>query len=115
MSPAYRLAVMADIYGNLPAFKAVMADLRQYTPLDGFLVAGDIVGGPGQEAILQRLMALKIVVAHGNGEVSALQVADGHALDYVYTAQQFSLLRWVVEPLRSNPWPSCAASLNKGW
>jgi len=99
MSPAYRLAVMADIHGNLPAFEAVMADLQQFTPLDGYLVAGDAIGGPGQEAILQRLMALQAVVAHGNGEVSALQVADGSAPDYVFTAQQFSLLRWVVEHL----------------
>ncbi|MGD0004746.1 MAG: metallophosphoesterase [Anaerolineaceae bacterium] len=99
MSHAYRLAVMADIHGNFPAFEAVMADLEQYAPLDGYLVAGDVVGGPGQEAILQRLMALQAVVAHGKGEVSALQVADGHAPDYVYTAQQFSLLRWVVEHL----------------
>ena len=99
MSTSYRLAVMADIHGNLPAFEAVMADLEQFVPLDGYLVAGDVVGGPGQEAILQRLMALKAVVAHGNGEVSALQTADGRAPDYVYTAQQFSLLRWVVEHL----------------
>ena len=45
---------MADIHGNLPAFEAVMADLQQYAPLNGFLVADDVVGGPGQEVILQR-------------------------------------------------------------
>lgn len=26
----YRLAILADIHGNLPAFEAVMQDLRQY-------------------------------------------------------------------------------------
>ena len=93
MPPIYRLAVMADIHGNLPAFEAVMADLQQYQPLEGFLVAGDVVGGPGQEAVLQRLMALHAVIAHGNGEVSALQVADGSAPDYVFTSRQFSLVR----------------------
>jgi len=99
MPPVYRLAVMADIHGNLPAFEAVMADLQQYAPLDGFLVAGDVIGGPGQEAILQRLIALRAVVAHGNGEVSALQVAEGSAPDYIFTARQFTLIRWVVENL----------------
>jgi predicted phosphodiesterase len=101
MLPIYRLAVMADIHGNLPGFDAVLADLQQYQPLDGFLVAGDIIGGPGQEAILQRLMALHAVIAHGNGEVSALQIADGSAPNYVFTIQQFSLVRWVVEHLSS--------------
>jgi len=99
MPPTYRLAVMADIHGNLPGFEAVMADLQQYQPLDGFLAAGDIVGGPGQEIILQRLMALHAVIAHGNGEVSVLQVVNGSAPAYVFTASQFSLLRWVVEQL----------------
>jgi putative phosphoesterase len=99
MPRVYRLAVMADIHGNLPAFEAVMADLKRYAYLDGFLVAGDIVGGPGQEAIFQRLVRLGAVVALGNGEVSALQVADGRAPDYVLTARQFSLTRWVVEHL----------------
>jgi putative phosphoesterase len=99
MSPTYRLAVMADIHGNLPGFEAVMANLQQYQPLDGFLAAGDIIGGPGQEVILKRLMALHAVVAHGNGEVRALRVADGSAPAYEFTAQQFSLVRWVVAHL----------------
>jgi len=94
MPPNYRLAVMADIHGNLPGFEAVMADLQQYQPLDGFLAAGDIVGGPGQEVILQRLIALHAVMVQGNGEELLLSVADGSAPDYVFTAQQFALIRW---------------------
>ncbi len=99
MPRVYRLAVMADIHGNLPAFEAVMTDLKHFAYLDGFLVAGDVVGGPGQEAILQRLMALRAVVAHGNGEVGTLEVVDGTAPEYVFTARQFSLARWVVAHL----------------
>jgi predicted phosphodiesterase len=94
MSTTYRLAVMADIHGNLPGFEAVMADLQQYQPLDGFLVAGDIVGGPGQEAILQRLISLHAVMVQGNGEELLLSVANGSAPGYVFTAQQFALIRW---------------------
>jgi putative phosphoesterase len=94
MPPTYRLAVMADIHGNLPGFEAVMADLQQYQPLDGFLVAGDVVGGPGQETILQRLMELKAVMVQGNGEELLLSLADGGAPEYICTAQQFALIRW---------------------
>ncbi len=79
MPRVYRLAVLADIHGNLPAFQAVMADLKRFAYLDGYLVAGDVLGGPGQEAILQHLMALHAVVAHGNGEVGALEMVDGLA------------------------------------
>jgi len=101
---------MADIHGNLPGFEAVVADLQQHQPLDGFLVAGDIVGGPGQEAILQRLMALHAVIAHGNGEVGALQVADGSAPAYVFATRQFSLVRWWLNTSALHSCPSCAAS-----
>ncbi len=94
MPPIYRLAVMADIHGNLPGFEAVMDDLQQYQPLDGILVAGDVVGGPGQEVILQRLIELQAVMVQGNGEELLLSVADGSAPDYIYFAQQFALIRW---------------------
>ncbi len=95
MPPTYRLAVMADIHGNLPGFEAVMADLQAHQPLDGILVAGDVVGGPGQEVILQRLIELEAVMVQGNGEELLLSVADGSAPDYIYIAQQFALIRWV--------------------
>jgi putative phosphoesterase len=95
MSPTYRLAVMADIHGNLPGFEAVMADLQSHQPLNGILVAGDVVGGPGQEVIIQWLMELQAVMVQGNGEELLLSVADGSAPDYIYIAQQFALIRWV--------------------
>ena len=101
MPPIYRLAVMADIHGNLPGFEAVMDDLQQSQPLDGILVAGDVVGGPGQEAILRRLIELQAVMVQGNGEELLLSVADGSAPDYVFTAQQFALIRWTYAHLSS--------------
>jgi hypothetical protein len=47
----YRLAVLADIHGNLPAFEAVIEALKSDEPLDGILGAStlyDLVGEPSQ-------------------------------------------------------------------
>ncbi len=96
---AYRLAVLADIHGNLPAFKAVLHDLQQHGPLDALLVAGDVVGGPGQRAILQRLMEAQAVMIQGNGEARLAKLLNGIAPAYFYTARQFSLPRWIIEDL----------------
>jgi predicted phosphodiesterase len=95
----YKLAILADIHGNLPAFEAVMLDLKQHAPLDAILVAGDITGGPGQQAILHVLMESQAVMIQGNGEQRIARLADGSAPDYYYTAHQFSLPRWAHEHL----------------
>jgi len=44
-----RLAVLADVHGNLPALEAVLADVQQHS-VDGIIVAGDLVGGGPQIA-----------------------------------------------------------------
>jgi predicted phosphodiesterase len=40
-----RIAVLADIHGNLPALRAVLGELDR-DPVDAVVVAGDVVGGP---------------------------------------------------------------------
>jgi predicted phosphodiesterase len=92
---AYRLAVFADIHGNLPAFEAVMVDLKEYGPVDAILVAGDVVGGPGQQTILRQLMECGAVMIQGNGEERAVRLLRGNAPDHYYKALQFSLPRWI--------------------
>ena len=52
-----RLAVLADIHGNLPALEAVLDDLQQFH-VDGMIVAGDMVAGPNSAEVLQRLQDL---------------------------------------------------------
>ena len=39
-----RLAILCDIHGNLPAFEAVIAHVKQQSP-DFLVIAGDIVNG----------------------------------------------------------------------
>jgi putative phosphoesterase len=94
-----RLAVLADIHGNLPAFEAVLADLEGFAPLDGILVAGDVTGGPGQQAVLERLVELGALVIQGNNEKIIAQLVLGEAPQYVNSAKQFSLARWARDNL----------------
>jgi len=95
----YRIAVLSDIHGNLPAFEAVMTALAQPPRPDAILVAGDVTGGPGQQAILQRLIEAQAVMIQGNGEVSITRLASGTEPDYVSTARQFTLVRWALAQL----------------
>ncbi|RPJ41082.1 MAG: metallophosphoesterase, partial [Chloroflexi bacterium] len=89
----YRLAVLADIHGNLPALEAVLADLEQSGPFDGILVLGDLICGPDQQAVLRRLVDLDVVMIQGNNENALVQMAAGTAPDYFYTSRQFALRR----------------------
>ena len=40
-----RFAILADVYGNLPALEAVLSEIDR-DPNDGIIVAGDLTGGP---------------------------------------------------------------------
>ncbi|MFC6590670.1 metallophosphoesterase family protein [Deinococcus lacus] len=54
-----RLAVIADIHGNLDALRAVLADIRSQGA-DQILVNGDVVNrGPDSVAVLELLLALE--------------------------------------------------------
>ena len=61
-----RLAVIADIHGNLPALKAVLADLRNHSP-DAVLNLGDHLSGPLEAAATaDLLMSLDFINIRGN-------------------------------------------------
>lgn len=94
MPTTYTIAVLADIHGNLQALEAVLADLEKDLPLDGILVAGDMVSGPDQQHVLQRLVDLGAVMIQGNNERRIDRMLDGTAPVYFYTARQFALARW---------------------
>lgn len=95
----YRVAVLADIHGNLQALEAVLADLEKDQPLDRILVAGDMITGPDQQQVVQRLVDLHAVMIQGNNERAVARMAAGTAPDYYHTAKQFSLRRWAFERL----------------
>jgi putative phosphoesterase len=92
------ILILSDIHGNLPSLEAVLADARQsarqFAPLDAILVAGDIITPIYHETLLQKLRDLQAVMIQGNGEKGLLEMEDGSAPAYYWTAQQFALARW---------------------
>ena len=93
-----RLAALSDIHGNLPALEAVLADARAQG-VDAFLVAGDTVGGPGQQAAHDRLRALGAHMIRGNYEDYCLAFDRGIAPKAWWTSYQWSTLRWSYQHL----------------
>jgi putative phosphoesterase len=73
-----RVAVLADIHGNLPALRAVLAEL-DVEPVDAIVVAGDTVGGPCPRQVLELLAgrAERLVWISGNAEREAVAAWDG--------------------------------------
>ena len=51
-----RVAVLADIHGNLSALRAVLAEIDR-DPVDALVIAGDVVAGPLPRESLELLSA----------------------------------------------------------
>ena len=73
-----RIAVLADIHGNLPALRAVLDELDR-EPVDAIVVAGDVVGGPLVRETLELLAARREPTrwVRGNCEREAVAIYDG--------------------------------------
>jgi putative phosphoesterase len=88
-----RLAILADVHGNLPALEAVLNDLRNDS-IDGFIVAGDMVGGPNSVEAIERLRELNAWMIRGNNDNYLLKFASGSAPDWWFTSHQWAFSRW---------------------
>jgi predicted phosphodiesterase len=63
-----RIAVLADIHGNLPALEAVIADMQQFEP-EQVIVAGDSINwGPFSAEVVEHILASRWPVIRGNHE-----------------------------------------------
>ena len=93
-----RLAVLADTHGNLPALEAVLADIRA-EGVDGYLVAGDITGGPQAQETIAWLLSLEGWMIRGNGEEYLLEYHAGRAPASWYSDEQWATLRWSYQRL----------------
>lgn len=64
-----RVAVLADIHGNLPALEAVLGEVAA-SAVDRIILNGDIANGPLAGETLDRLAELgdRAIWVHGNGE-----------------------------------------------
>jgi predicted phosphodiesterase len=76
--PLDRVAVLADIHGNLPALEAVLAEPDVLTA-DAIVLLGDIALGPLPGPTLDRLAELgdRAVWVHGNCEREMITAFDG--------------------------------------
>ncbi len=105
--------MLADVHGNLPALKAVLAEL-DHEPVDAIVVAGDVVAGPLVRESLELLAARSEPTTwiSGNSEREALAADDGEppANDAPWRAAGWSARalddRWRAE---IGSWPISAA------
>ena len=88
-----RLAILADIHGNIPALEAALKEIEK-DAVDGFIVAGDMVAGPNPVEVINRLHELDACMIRGNNENYILRFASGDAPDWWHTARQWSFIRW---------------------
>jgi predicted phosphodiesterase len=77
-----RVAVLADIHGNLPALDAVLADVEG-AGVDAIVCAGDIVGGPFSAEVFDRLTsAPRVRFVRGNADREVLEGTDEYGIDW---------------------------------
>lgn len=101
-----RLAIIADIHGNLPALEAVLARLETLRP-DRVVVAGDVVnGGPDSLACWERIRATGWPVLRGNHERYVFDYGTPRAAPE-WSGAKFAPAQWSVEQLG----PAIAAEL----
>jgi putative phosphoesterase len=92
-----RIAVLADIHGNLPALQAVMADLRRQGP-DGVYVAGDLVNRlPWSNEVLDLAAAEGWPAIAGNHELILLRMAAADPAHEQELRTRFPDLWWTRE------------------
>jgi len=92
-----RIALIADIHGNLTALEAVLDDLRPLHP-NLLVVAGDMVNGPQPQAVLDTLLAEDAVMLRGNHENYTLDLARDPKRNG--RSKQWQAMRWSFHGLR---------------
>jgi predicted phosphodiesterase len=87
-----RLAILADIHGNLPALEAVLQDLSQFK-MDHVIVAGDVINwGPFSAQVMERVTREGWAVIRGNNEFYVLDYNTPRAPS---EWEEYSLLPWL--------------------
>ena len=90
-----RLAILADIHGNLPALEAVLADLAAFH-IDHLIVAGDVINwGPFSAQVMERVMAGGWACLRGNNEDYLLDFETPRAPAAWDDRAQWPMLPWL--------------------
>ncbi len=94
-----RIAILADIHGNLPALEAVLADIEAQAP-DEVLVGGDMVGrGPQGSAVVHEIRKRGWVSIRGNHEEYLLGFRRQEVPPEWMDLEEWSASRWMAAEL----------------
>ena len=95
-----RLAVIADIHGNLPALHAVLEDIQKQH-VDDIICLGDLGNaGPFPSERIDEVRALNCITIQGNHELYVLgQYHDAENIDEDPT---WGVVRWARKQLRED-------------
>ncbi|MBC8163473.1 MAG: metallophosphoesterase [Roseiflexaceae bacterium] len=93
-----RLAILADIHGNLAAFEAALDHAQRQQP-DQIIIAGDIVvGSPDSQACLELAQRLDCPLLRGNHERYVASFGQPGA-PAIWQSEQFGPMRWAFDQL----------------
>jgi putative phosphoesterase len=94
-----RIAILADIHGNMPAFEAVQADIGQQS-VDEVMVGGDLVGrGPQGSAVVRSVVELGWPCVRGNHEDYLLAFRRGEVPAEWQSRDEWTGARWMAAEL----------------
>jgi len=90
-----RIAILADIHGNMPALRAVLADIDSQSP-DEVLVGGDLVGrGPEGSRVIAAIRERGWPTIRGNHEDYLLDFHHRRVPKSWWEANEWSASRWM--------------------
>ena len=95
-----RIAVLADIHGNLPALTAVMQELEHLQP-DQVILDGDLINGaPMSNAVVDLVRRQDWAVVRGNHEFYYLDYGTERVAPGREDPQRWGQLHWLVEQIQ---------------
>lgn len=97
-----RIAVLADIHGNLAALQAVMIELQRLQP-DYVVLDGDLINGaPFSAETIDLVRAQEWAVVRGNHEYYLLDFGTPRAVDGSDDLARWGQLHWLVERVNAD-------------
>jgi predicted phosphodiesterase len=92
-----RIAILADIHGNLAALEAVMAELERLQP-DHVVVNGDLINGsPFSAEVIDLICTQDWAVVRGNHEFYYLDFGTARAVEGSNDVTRWGGLHWLIE------------------
>ena len=92
-----RLALLADVHGNLPALNAVMAEMERLQP-DAVILNGDLVNAvPFSAEVIDVVRRAGWMVVRGNHEFYYLDFGTERAVEGYADASRWGQLHWLVK------------------